>query len=807
MQPTPFDLYEEGWSLIPINADKRPMISTWTPYQTERPSLEQVEQWVRELNPPVWGAPTGEVSKRFTLDFDGAPGRATLDGLGWEPHRATPNGGYHVDFFLPAVKVKSLNHKSKRLLGQLYPGMDSRGSGGYINILGSTANGPYEWLTDDRSAYDPNLVPKDLMDLITGAQRDVAPQDRVLDRSDRDARTLVLPSNVDRLESLLRRALDDSTLGRNNAGFGLACELRDFGLSRHDAEEVMRLYYEHVPVTNPVGIEDPYEWREALASLDSAFSQEPHHSVSSANRPEIVVNGRQLSDISDESLATLAETNDPPSIFCRGGEKVTVRSDENGRTHIEGIPSDLLRHHLSQKATWVKVEVVGADDDGEPVVEKTNAYPPLAVMKDLLARDWDPVPALIGLSEIPILRPDGSMLATNGYDPESRIWMDLPEDLDIPTISENPTDDEVRRSIALLGESISEFPFEDEASRANALGLILSAVFRAAIPGLIPMAVIDAPVAGTGKTFLVSLASVIATGRPAPLSAAPNGNDEELRKRLTAALMTDEPMIVFDNVDRQLKSPILAQAITSETWMDRILGASRNVELTQHTVWAATGNNLEISGDLPRRCYVIRLDPKLAQPAQRKFERPDLMGWARKHRGELLGACFTLARNWYVQGQAEPDGNPWVTFHEWRRFVGGILGAAGVRGFLANLDELQHAGDPDMAAWSRLLEFWLEQHEGQAVSTRTLSQSLTVYGQGEELPRSLAESLDRASGDHSRVTRLSKALSSRKGRYFTDEGLRIEQVGRDAHEKIALWRVISGNASLSNLLLPDTVAR
>ena len=799
MQPTHIDLYNEGWSLIPINGDKRPMIPTWIPFQSERPSLELVEQWAGTLKPPVWGAPTGDVSGRFTLDFDGEPGRNTLKGLGWEPHRSTPNGGYHVDFTLPAGTVKSLNHKSKKTLGLHYPGMDSRGSGGYINILGSTANGKYEWLTNDRSAYDPDLVPQELMDLIIEDGLSVVRHAGGLDPSKREASALAFPLDMDGVESLLQRALDDSILGRNNAGFLLACELRDFGLSRHKAEEVMRLYCEHVPLTNPVGVEELYEWGEALASLNSAFSQEPHRSDSSDNRPEIVVNGRQLSDISDESLDVLAETNDPPSIFCRGGEKVTVRSDENGRTHIEGMLSDLLRHHLSQKATWVKVELVSEDEDGRPVVEKTNAYPPVTVMKDLLARDWDSVPALIGLSEIPILRSDGSMLATNGYDAESRIWMDLPDDLAIPTIPENPTTDDVRRAIASLEEAISEFPFADEASRANALGLILSTVFRVSIPGLIPMAVIDAPIAGTGKTFLVSLASVVATGRPAPLSAAPNGNDEELRKRLTAALMTDEPMIVFDNVDRQLKSSVLAQAITSETWMDRILGASRNVDLRQHAVWAATGNNVEIGGDLPRRCYVIRLDPKLAQPAQRDFERPDLMGWARQRRGELLAACFTLARNWYVLGKEGPDGNPWVTFDEWRRFVGGILRAAGVSGFLANLDELQQGGDPDMVAWSRLLEYWHEQHGDQAVSTKALSQSLATYGQTQELPRSLAESLDRASGDLSRVTRLSKALSSRKGRYFSDDGLRIEQVGRDAHEKIALWRVTSNGAGPAGL--------
>jgi hypothetical protein len=792
MQPTPIDLYNEGWSLIPVNGDKRPMISTWIPYQSERPPFELVEQWAKNLNPPVWGAPTGDVSGRFTLDFDGEPGKETLAGLGWEPHRSTPNGGYHVDFLLPARTVRSLNHKSKKVLGQLYPGMDSRGSGGYINVLGSTANGQYEWLTDDRTAYDPTLVPKDLMSLITGQESRAVKQMDAVGSLPRTSQ-LLLPPDTDQIEKAVRQALEDSILGRNNAGFWLACELRDAGLSRLDAQEVMRLYCERVPSTNPVGMVDPYGWDEALASLNSAYSHEPH--LLAADRPEIVVNRRQLCDISDESLEVLTETNDPAQIFCRSGEKVTINSDENGRTRIEPVLTDLLRHHLSQRATWVRVEVEGYEDDGEPIVKKTNTYPPVTVMKDLLAREWETIPALVGLSEIPMLRPDGSMLASNGYDPESKIWMNLPADLVIPAVSDDPSPSEVKRAVASLEGLISEFPFEDQASRANALGLILTGVFRPSIPGLIPMAVIDAPVPGTGKTFLASIASVIATGRPAPLSAAPNGNDEELRKRLTASLMTDEPLIVFDNVDRQLRSPILAQALSSETWTDRILGASKNVDLAQHAVWVATGNNVEISGDLPRRCYVIRLDPKLAQPAQRKFERPDLMRWTREHRGDLLAACFILARRWFVQGQKDPEGNPWATFDDWRRFIGGILQEAGISGFLANLDKLQQGADPDMVAWSRLLAYWHEHHGGEPVSTNALALSLVRYGQSEELPRSLAESLDRASGDTSRVTRLSKALSSRKGRYFTDEGLRIEQAGRDAHEKVVLWRITSNGAN------------
>jgi len=558
-------------------------------------------------------------------------------------------------------------------------------------------------------------------------------------------------------------------------------------MSRGDAEAAMSIYWERVPKTDPTGLEAPYGWNEVLASLNSAFSQEPH-AARRVDLPEVVVNGRQLSDISDESLRVLVEANEPPTLFCRNGDKVTVRSDENGRTRIEEIATDKLRHHMSQIAWWVKLEI--DDVDGEEVEKRANAYTPVSVMKDLMARDWNEVPALVGVVEVPTLRPDGSILSKDGYDPQSRLWMNLPADLDIPPIPETPTIEQVAHAVQFLDEAISEFLFRDETGRANALGLILSSVFRSSITGLIPMAVIDAPTAGTGKTYLASLASVIACGRPAPLSAAPNGNDEELRKRLTAAFMTDEPMIVFDNVDRGLRSAILAQAITSETWNDRVLGASKNVDLTQHAVWVATGNNIEVGGDLPRRCYLIRLDSKLAQPAHRTYKRPDLLDWARRHRSELLSSCFVLARHWFAMGKPQPQVSAWSTFEQWRRFIGGILEAAGIEGFLADLDELQQGCDPEVAAWTSLLTYWLGAFEGKPISVRNLCASLAFYCQTEELPRSLAESLDRAPGEASKVVRLSNKISRQKDRYFTDGGLRIEQAGKDSHEKVNLWRVV-----------------
>lgn len=89
---------------------------------------------------------TGKVSKVFTLDFDGKPGRRTMKKLGLKPHRSTPSGGFHVDFVHPGWPVTTVNGKSKRKLGSLYSGMDIRGDSGYACILGTSNGGRYERL-------------------------------------------------------------------------------------------------------------------------------------------------------------------------------------------------------------------------------------------------------------------------------------------------------------------------------------------------------------------------------------------------------------------------------------------------------------------------------------------------------------------------------------------------------------------------------------------------------------------------------------------------------------------------------------
>jgi putative DNA primase/helicase len=69
------------------------------------------------------------------------------------------------------------------------------------------------------------------------------------------------------------------------------------------------------------------------------------------------------------------------------------------------------------------------------------------------------------------------------------------------------------------------------------------------------MHIADAPVAGSGKSYLFDTAAVIAIGQPMPVIAA-GCDEEELEKRLGAALLAGHPLITIDNVNRVLESDV-----------------------------------------------------------------------------------------------------------------------------------------------------------------------------------------------------------------------------------------------------------
>jgi hypothetical protein len=545
--------------------------------------------------------------------------------------------------------------------------------------------------------------------------------------------------------------------------------------------------------TIQIAIDQTREFYRPKNRRSSPTTNTPAETPASAGTGrEIWIGARQLHEMSSDVLAALQAANEPPELFARSGRMVAIVRDERQRHVITEVAEAALRGRMARSAFYYKLN----KDQ-----ERVECIPPLDVVRDILALSppqWK-FPPLEALIESPFLRSDGTICDSPGYDASTCLFYAPAPGLRLPEIPEMPTRDHVDVSLDLLDSAIGDFPFANDASRANAIASILTPVVRPAIDSPTPLALYDAPQAGTGKTLLAEVVAIISTGRAAETFSAPN-DPEEWRKKITTALSTGTTMVVIDNVVRRLDSDALCMALTATTISDRQFRTFDRIVLPVKCAWIATGNNIQLGGDMPRRCYWIRLDAKESQPFRRTgFQHADLRGWVRDHRGELIVALLTIARYWYLQGRPEPKAvRPLGSFEAWCKVVGGMLEAAGVEGFLANADAMFEQADSEAVQWESFLLTLAELFDGEPFRVTDVVQRLEARallggsaeskGLREALPDFLAEAGDRTGGFFQR--RLARCFAARAGRRFGESQVFLERADADLKAKVLRWKVV-----------------
>ena len=233
-------------------------------------SKDALFTWARHYASPAWAVITGALSGVIVLDFDGSEGIRLMRQLGLAPHVRTGSGGYHIYFIHPGWPVKTLNGKSASELGQHWPGLDIRADGGYAAFCGHNTHGRYEWLRA------PLLEPTEKLpdDLRRALGLLHAPGPMHPTRPDPTETSLQqrMPLKTRLIDRALQRVGSD---GRNNAGFWLACQLRDADVVEREARLIMEEYTRRVPRTNTKGQREMYTVQEAFASLKSAYRRSP----------------------------------------------------------------------------------------------------------------------------------------------------------------------------------------------------------------------------------------------------------------------------------------------------------------------------------------------------------------------------------------------------------------------------------------------------------------------------------------------------------------------------------------------------
>jgi hypothetical protein len=352
--------------------------------------------------------------------------------------------------------------------------------------------------------------------------------------------------------------------------------------------------------------------------------------------PSIKINDRKLGEISDDALSALYKANEPPMLFVQSGGLVRFRTEKDGKPMLEPVNEAMLIGHLTRVADFYR--------SGE--YRKIICDPPVKVARDILAIGTWKFPPISGIVEAPILRPDGSIVMKPGYDQKTGLYYCPAPDFNMEWVPDNPSKYQRTKAIELLREVFQDFPFKDTASLANMLALLITPLIRPAIDGCVPLALTNAPQAGTGKSMLGNIVALIATGRK-PSMMPYSQESEEMRKKITSSLRENANVIMMDNITTEVNSEVLASALTTTSWGDRLLGKNEMLRLPQRATWIANGNNLQIGGDLPRRCFPIDLDAEASQPWKRTdFLHPDLEQWVTIRRSDLLWSIFTLVRAW-----------------------------------------------------------------------------------------------------------------------------------------------------------------
>jgi hypothetical protein len=270
------------------------------------------------------------------------------------------------------------------------------------------------------------------------------------------------------------------------------------------------------------------------------------------------------------------------------------------------------------------------------------------------------LPELSGVTCAPFLRRDGSLCEQPGYDAGSGLLYKPGNEI-FPAVPPQPSKADAVEALALLDRLIDSFPFVSPADRSVALSAILTTLDRRSMMTA-PLHAFTAPTAGTGKSLLVDVVASIATGRLMPVIAQ-GRTEEELEKRLGAALLAGDTAISLDNCDYPLKGVFLCQALTQQQLNIRVLGLSKIVETPVNAAIFATGNNLTIVGDLTRRTLVCSLDAHCERPELRRFD-SNVIDTARGGRGGLVTAALTVLRAWHISGE-RISVVPFGSFDDW----------------------------------------------------------------------------------------------------------------------------------------------
>lgn len=505
-----------------------------------------------------------------------------------------------------------------------------------------------------------------------------------------------------------RRLSDDSAL--HNRRVAIIADKDEAG-RKHAADVAMRLRNRATEiriVELPGAGKDASDWFDAGGTVDELIrlvesARDAPPASSARDRPNVFIDTEEHRVVAE----TIAALTVDPDLYQRGGILVRVIRDRQptdgilrceGSATIQAMPAANLRERMTRVATFSKLNRKG---------EEVAAHPAAWLVSAVEARaEWEGIRHLMGVSDAPILRPDGSIWQQAGYDERTGVLFEPVMGASFPTVHPDVNIDDADAALTTLLEVVCDFPFESEEHKAAWLAAMLTPLARFAFAGPSPLFLIDANVRGAGKGLLAQTIGRIALGREMPVSSYAHDSDE-MRKKLTAIAIAGDRLILFDNLEGMFGNDSLDRALTSTRWKDRILGKSEEVELPLIPAWYATGNNVQVAADTMRRVIHVRLDCLNERPEERSgFKHENLLAWIGANRARLLTAALTILSAYLKRGHASKHLKPFGSFEGWSSVVREAVVWVGLPDPCLTRTKLAESADSTGDALSQFIAAW-----------------------------------------------------------------------------------------------------
>ena len=402
----------------------------------------------------------------------------------------------------------------------------------------------------------------------------------------------------------------------------------------------------------------------------------------------------EISAAQAKEVAGLIRDRDPLGLVRHAGRPVRIASVTPLYSHSvtgDEAPEQVLVSEHSRPTLVAAAEGVAmftVNSKGGPRLTGI----PHAVIDHLITCDAGLVPDIGGVVSWPLVTGAGEVLATNGlHQGTGLVVHGCPSSVELRAYSKP----EAVAALAWLRRHyLDGFEFASLLDGDTALAGLFTAVQRPVLD-MAPALAILAAAQSSGKTTLARRQHLVLTGRDAPLSNLPLGNDEELEKRLLALLLTAPAQITFDNVPDGMALSLgpLNAMLTAPMLEGRILGATKTVRASTASAVVITGNNLRLGADETSRTLITRLASAAIRPEARQFANADVVRHAQGIRWPVLAHVVGIVAGHLGSGPTSPTR---TRFARWDVTVRQSLIWAGgcdvAEVFERNADNAEHLG-------------------------------------------------------------------------------------------------------------------